>query len=886
MPLDSPIDERFRALVESAPQEALRESEERFRSAFASADIGMALVGLDGQFLQVNDSLCELVGYSEEELLGKSFQDITHPDDLDADLEFVRRMLAGEIRTYKMEKRYFHRLGHPVWALLTVSFVRRPDGEPLYFISQIQNISPQKHSQEELQKAETRFRTLIEQLPLGTYIRPVDMSQPNIYASPQVEPMLGYPAEEWETDPELLARILHPEDRPRVLGAAAHVRATGEPSRQEYRLIARDGRVVWVQDETYIVHDEHGQPLVQGFLLDITERKRAEQERDRFRDELHHSQKLDALGRLAGGVAHDFNNMLTAIAGYSDLLLEGLPADSPLRNEAEQIRRAAEQAATLPRQLLAFSRKQVLEPTEVDLNQVVDETTDLLKRVIGETVRLSTFPRARPATAILDRGQMEQVLVNLAVNARDAMDGGSGSITIGTRNVKVSEELAREHETSPGPYVVLSVADTGPGIDPQTRAQIFEPFFTTKPAGEGSGLGLATVYGIVRQSGGFVTVDSEPGHGATFEVFLPAAPALHAAEPGSRTASASPSEATVLLAEDEELVRGLATTALERAGYRVLAAASGEEALALAERHGDSIDVFVTDMVMPGMNGHECAEQALVHVPGIPVVLMSGYTDERPVRLDDGAIGRFLQKPFSPKTLVEAVAEAVARAARNRELAGASDAVLDVTCVVADDHPAVLDSISRVLQRAGIDVVAVAGDGAHALEEIEAHRPAVALLDVRMPPLGGIEVTRRLAATAPETRVVLYSGHDGRDQVREALAAGARGFVLKGAPVSEVARALRAVAAGGTYIDPELAEALSPRAADPSSPLTPREREVLSLLAEGLTTEGVAGRLSISGETVQSHVGNAMVKLGADTRTHAVATAIRRSLIPMARALG
>ena len=264
-----------------------------------------------------------------------------------------------------------HKRGHLVWIQLTVSLVRTSAGEPSYFISQIQGIAERKAAEEQLRQAADRYRTLVEQLPLCTYVRPVDMSLPNVYVSPQVEPMLGYPAEEWLTNPDLLATIVHPDDRDRVLAAAAYVRETGEPFRGEYRYIARDGSTVWVQDETFRLPDDDGGGHVQGFLLDITERKNAEAERDRLRQALHQAQKLEAIGRLAGGVAHDFNNMLTAIRGYSELLLDGLQPGTRLHHEAEQIRRAAEQASSLPEQLLAFARQQTLDVGLVDLNTLV-----------------------------------------------------------------------------------------------------------------------------------------------------------------------------------------------------------------------------------------------------------------------------------------------------------------------------------------------------------------------------------------------------------------------------------------------------------------------------------------------------------------------------------
>jgi len=979
--------EAARALHDA--EAALLQSERRFRRSFESAAIGMALVAPDGRFLEVNDSLCELVGYGRDELVSLTFQDITHAEDLELDLEYVRKMLAGEIRSYQMEKRYFHRDGGIVWVLLSVSLVTSAEGEPVHFVSQIQDITARKLAQEALERSETqlaeaqqlahlgswkldyatgaisvsrefrriyglraagavtrdllqawvhpddaeavaasalhqppagefaevefrivrldeslrwvysrweqvfdgdvavglrgfvqdvterkqaeqqladaerRYRSLVEQLPLGVYVRPLDLTKPNIYASPQVEPMLGYSAEEWETNPDLLAQIVHPDDRERVLDAASNLRTTGTPIHDEYRYIARDGRTVWVQDETYVVADDSGAPAyVQGFLLDITERKRAELERDRLRDELHHAQKLEGLGRLAGGIAHDFNNMLTAIKGYSELLVDSLEPGSAAHAEARQIKRAAEQAAELPQQLLAFGRKQTLEPVLLDLNDAVTATGRLLRHLLTEKIKLVTDLAARHAYANVDPSQVEHVLVNLALNARDAMRDG-GTLTLTTRDIEVAPALAREHDVAPGPYVSVAVTDTGAGMDEATKARIFEPFFTTKAPGAGSGLGLARVYGTVTQSGGFLQVMSEPGAGTTIAINLPRAAAgpVPAREPEPATLGPA-----VLLAEDEDVVRDFAGAVLERAGYRIHAAADGAQALELYEQLDGRVNALVTDLVMPGLGGRELRDRIRALDPTLPVVFMSGYADQpvEPQQDDDVA---FLQKPFSPRSLVEAVRERL-------DTVAPAEAI---TCVVADDHPAVLDAVSRFLESKDIRVTQAAS-GEEALQAIQGLQPALAVVDASMSPVDGLDVTRRTAALSPSTKTVVYTGHHDSALLGQALDAGASGLVFKEAPLTELERALRIVAEGGTYVDPELAASVAAaREALPS--LTRRELQILGLVADGMTNEKVAESLSISPETVQSHVRNAMVKLGAESRTEAVATALRLSLI-------
>jgi signal transduction histidine kinase/CheY-like chemotaxis protein len=434
-----------------------------------------------------------------------------------------------------------------------------------------------------------------------------------------------------------------------VAGGAAEIR-------EEYGFRHKDGS--WRTLES-VVSNLLDNPAVTGIVInsrDVTERRTLESQ---FRQ----AQRLEAVGRLAGGVAHDFNNVLTAIAGYSDLLLEDLDARDPKRQDVEEIRAAAQRAATLTRQLLAFSRKQVLQSRVLDLNAVVQALEKMLQRLIGEDVELVFSPGAdlRPVRA--DPGQIEQVILNLAVNARDAMPRG-GKLTIETANVELDATYVRDHHGAvPGRYVLLAVSDTGVGMEPETRSHIFEPFFTTKEPGKGTGLGLATVYGIVKQSGGYVWVYSEPGRGATFKIYLPwvdeQVPTQHQVAAVSLVGGSE----TVLLAEDDPSVRDVVGEVLTQKGYRVLRAPDGQTALDLARGHLGEIQLLVTDMVMPGMAGRELAEAVAARRPGIRVLYMSGYTDDAVVRhgvLEQGM--PYIQKPFSAAGLAAKVREILDRA--------------------------------------------------------------------------------------------------------------------------------------------------------------------------------------------------------------------------------
>ncbi|MGA9884297.1 MAG: ATP-binding protein [Candidatus Acidiferrales bacterium] len=398
--------------------------------------------------------------------------------------------------------------------------------------------------------------------------------------------------------------------------------------------------------------------------------KNNEAKREQLETQLRQSQRMEALGRLAGGVAHDFNNLLTIIKGYSDLIFEGLQPTDPSYRPGQQIGKAIDRASALTRQLLAFSRMQVLEPKVVDLNALVADMGKMLTRLIREDIAFSFEPSGTLGQVKADPGQLEQVILNLTVNACDAMPRG-GVLTVATKNVFVNEHLAQARPTvSAGQYVLLTVADTGHGMDAETKARIFEPFFTTKEPGKGTGLGLATVYGVVKQSGGYIWVDSDPGKGSKFEVYLPrVTERTEQPAPAEKRIAITSGRETVLIVEDESAVRELAADFLRSAGYSVIAAEHGNEALALVKKSSAAIHVLLTDVVMPGMRGPELAQQLKLLRPGIKVVYMSGYLDyaDGEGGIIDG--GSFLQKPYSRETLVNKIADAVSGPATKRPAA-------------------------------------------------------------------------------------------------------------------------------------------------------------------------------------------------------------------------
>jgi PAS domain S-box-containing protein len=602
------------------------------------------------------------------------------------------------------------------------------------------------------------------------------------FVSRRAEQILGYPVEKWLTEPDFWEKHLHPLDREQAVAARREATAEGRDHSLEYRLLAADGRQVWLHDTTHVVLDEKGHPIhLRGVAFDSTKAKLAQAERallitaieqsaegvlitdaqgtieyvnpafsrvsgysrsealgknprilksgkqgeayykrlwttirggeiwqdeitNRRRDgafyheqmtitpvrdqrgeithfiaikaevterkrlelQLRQAQKMEAVGRLAGGVAHDFNNMLTIISGYSGLLLEHPATIEPLRGYVDEIRNASGRAASLTRQLLAFSRQQVLAPRVLDLNAVVSNIQKMLKRLIGEDIDLVTALGEGLWHIMADPGQLEQVLLNLAVNARDAMPQG-GVVTIETTNVKMDTAAAQAHfPLKPGPYVLLTFSDTGIGMDAETQSRIFEPFFTTKETGKGTGLGLATVYGIVKQSGGYIWVYSDVGKGTTFKIYLPRTDVeLEDSSPGGTRVESQRGTETLLLVEDEDSVRELVRNVLRENGYRVLEASRGPEALELSELFAGRIDLLVTDVVMPGMNGRELARRLASSRPQIKVLYISGYADYAvwyPGGLDTG--GAILQKPFSPEALARKVREALSSTQR------------------------------------------------------------------------------------------------------------------------------------------------------------------------------------------------------------------------------
>ena len=510
----------------------------------------------------------------------------------------------------------------------------------------------------QVRRAEKNYRSIFENAVEGIFQSTIDRRL--LTVNPSMARILGY-----DSPADLIASLndipnqlyVNPEDATEVTRA---LEAEEIVQGFEFEAYRKDGSQIWLSMNIRLVRDENGVPIFrEGAIEDITEHKRAEAERHQLEDQLRQSQKMEAIGQLAGGVAHDFNNLLTAINGYSSLALQRANPDDRIRGYLEEIRKAGDRATNLTRQLLAFGRKQMLKPVALNLNDVVSDMNRMLRRLIGEDIQLTAklAPDLRRIQA--DAGQIEQVLVNLVVNSRDAMPQG-GHLTIETVNYIIDHEYVSTHLGVPsGYYVMLAVSDTGCGMDDATRLRIFEPFFTTKEKGKGTGLGLSTVYGIVKQSGGNIWVYSEPDRGTTFKVYLPQLEGEIPEPENTAVEAAAPcGSETILLVEDEEVVRGLARQILEQAGYNVLDASGAEEAIRLGRECRDPIHLLLTDVVMPETSGKEIAQRLTSLRPTTRVLFMSGYTDDAIVHhgIIDSNV-QFIQKPFTPVGLALKVRE-------------------------------------------------------------------------------------------------------------------------------------------------------------------------------------------------------------------------------------
>ncbi len=624
-------------------EDRLRESDTRFRTFVDHAMDAFFVHGDGGMILDVNERACQSLGYMRDELIGSSAAKFD-PDISPAKLQQLEQRLdAGEVIAFESRHRRKDGSMFPV-EVRTRAFSQ---GAQRLAVSLVRDISERKHAQQALIASHSLLHAIVEGTSDAVFVK--DLQGRYLMMNAAGTRFLGRCVEDviGKDDAALFAL----EAAQRMMERDRQVMATGESDIYEETMTAAGiTRTYLVTRSVY--RDAEGKVAgVIGISHDITELKRLEEQ---FRQ----AQKMEAVGRLAGGIAHDFNNLLTVINGCSELVFNSLSADDTVRQLLGEIRKAGERAANLTRQLLAFSRKQVLQPRIVNVRTLLGELHKLLKRLIGEDIELvlSLNPVVGPAK--VDPGQFEQAIINLVVNARDAMPY-SGQIVIQLQTAVIDAAYAAQRpDVRPGGYVLVAVSDSGVGMDEATKVRIFEPFFTTKEPGKGTGLGLAMVYGFVKQSGGHIEVYSEPGHGTAFKIYLPRADETTLPTSGPADLTMPKGSETVLLVEDEDAVRTLAKLVLQSHGYNVLEARDGREAIGIAQQHGDRVHMLVTDLVMPRMSGRQLADVLTRLRPNLRILFMSGYTDEAIVRqgaLDPGVA--FLQKPFSPIALARKVRE-------------------------------------------------------------------------------------------------------------------------------------------------------------------------------------------------------------------------------------
>ena len=598
-----------------------------------------------GRILYLSPRIEDLLGYTPQELAVTTdvwLSMVVHPDDHAFVVATAARNNEGSRE--RIEYRCRTKSGDVVWVLDESVGVTDETGKVIAVRGFLFDITDRKRAEESLRDAEERFRKLVEEAPAIVYVDAADEIGSAVYISPQIEQLLGYTVDEWMATPEFFIDVvLHPDDRDQLL-EEIQLNNNGVANGSEYRCLAKDGRVVWFYDESWPQRDEQGRVVAtRGFMLDISARKQAEAELALREDQLRRAQRMESVGRLAGGIAHDFNNLLTVIRGHLDLLLADGDTPSAIREQLADVSLATERATRLTGQLLAFGRQQVLQPAPLALEQVLESLGSMFQRLIPADVTLVVWCDPELPRVLADRGQIEQVLANLVINARDAMPDG-GTLTI--EALSASHETDRQDGVPAGRYVELRVSDVGEGMNEETLEHIFEPFFTTKESGRGTGLGLATVEGIVAQTGGHIVVRSAPGEGTTIAVFLPVVDTtVELGEPAAPVVAAPGSE-TVLVVEDDAGVRRLVKRLLVGLGYAVVEAAEPRAALALVD-DGLEFELLLTDLVMPGGNGRDLAEQVARLRPDVGVLLMSGYTDDELVRrgVQTGSAA-FLQKPF------------------------------------------------------------------------------------------------------------------------------------------------------------------------------------------------------------------------------------------------
>jgi len=636
-------------------ERSLAESEERYRNLIELAPDCIFVSDLKGKILAVNTAIQSLTGFVKEEIEGKHFTKLptVHFSDIPSFVKIFKAIIEGK-PVKNVSFKFKRKDGTSRWGEADIGLIK-VESKTVGVQAVIKDITERKEIEEALQESKEKYRCVVENAKEAIVVAQDGVLK---FVNPRTLEITGY------SESELLSlsfiEFIHPDDRSMVLeNYKKRLQGAKVPEVYSFRMVTKEGKTRWLQISAVLISWDN-RPASLNFLTDITEIKSAEEELKDKERQLLQVQKMEAIGRLAGGVAHDFNNLLTAIIGYTDILLLHPKLEQELKKYVEQIKNSSDRASSLIQQLLAFSRRQMMQAKTFDLNKLVANIDKMLRRLIGEDIELFTVFEKDLGLIKADPGQIEQVIMNLAVNARDAMPTG-GKLIIETKNIKLDQAYFENRVNGqPELYIMLCVTDTGIGMDEETKRHIFEPFFTTKEVGRGTGLGLSTVYGIVKQSGGYIWVYSEPDKGTTFKCYFPRVDdAILEQESKQEKSLMQGGRETILLVEDEFIVRNLISNILKHYGYTVIESENGEKALEVrAQCSEQPVDMLITDVVMPGISGRVLADRLQSVYPEMKVLYISGYTDDAIVRhgvLDHGI--PFLQKPFAPKDLAKKVRE-------------------------------------------------------------------------------------------------------------------------------------------------------------------------------------------------------------------------------------
>ncbi|MEJ2167740.1 MAG: PAS domain S-box protein [Desulfobacterales bacterium] len=637
----------------------LKESERRFRTVFESAPIGIVIASSEGYFLQVNDRFAQMLGYNSDELGQLTFLGITHPEDRPASEKFERQVRSGEINFYITEKRCLKKDGNPVWGRVRATAIRDVNGNIKYWVGLIEDITERKLAEQAIRESEEKYRNILEGIEEGYF--EADLKGNLTFYNDAMCKILGYTAEELKIKNN--RDYTNPKTAKKIAKIFNQVYNTGRSARiLNYEVITKDGTKKILYLSVSLMCDADRKPVgFRGIVQDVTDQLIAEKQRQQLVTQMLHAQKMEAIGTLAGGIAHDFNNLLMGFQGNLSLMLMDVNPDHPhyefLENMEEYVKRGSE----LTRQILGFARGGKYEVRPTDLNDLLEKSAEMFSRTRREIAIYKKFQEDL-WTVEVDRGQIEQVLLNLFVNAWQAMPGG-GKLYLKTENMVLkSGDYRKPYALRPGEYVTMAITDTGLGMDKATRERIFEPFFTTKEVGQGTGLGLASAYGIIKNHNGIIDVDSKKDHGTTFKIYLPASRKEFVKETDANGKRLKGSE-TILLVDDEETIADIGKRMLEKLGYRILLAESGAAALKAYETHGCDIDLVILDMIMPGMGGSAAFDKLKAMDPAVRVLLSSGYSlkGQASQIMKRGCDG-FIQKPFNLEQISRKIREILDKA--------------------------------------------------------------------------------------------------------------------------------------------------------------------------------------------------------------------------------